>query len=174
MNPMHLKQSPNWHTPAAYVEAARAVMGRIDLDPASDTVANQTIKAKVFYTEHDNGLDYDWVGRVFLNPPGGLVREFWLKLVESSAVTECIWIGYSLEQLQFLQQINANSTPLNFPLCIPRRRIAFDLPGSKKKSPTHANYVAYLTTQPLRDARFMAAFRQFGEVFIPGSGRFTL
>ena len=32
-----------WYTPASVVEAARTVMGRIDLDPASTTEANATV-----------------------------------------------------------------------------------------------------------------------------------
>lgn len=39
-----------WYTPAEYIEAARKVMGRIDLDPASSDIANQTIRAVTYYT----------------------------------------------------------------------------------------------------------------------------
>ena len=38
--------SPRWHTPAEYIEAAREVMGSIDLDPASCHIAQQAVKAR--------------------------------------------------------------------------------------------------------------------------------
>ena len=59
----------DWYTPVLYVDAAREVMGEIDLDPASSTYAQKTVKAKKHYTAATNGLDKDWSGRVFLNPP---------------------------------------------------------------------------------------------------------
>ncbi|MFA6385960.1 MAG: hypothetical protein WCW29_04420, partial [Candidatus Paceibacterota bacterium] len=33
-----------WYTPSVYIEAAREVMGSIDIDPASTALANETIK----------------------------------------------------------------------------------------------------------------------------------
>ena len=42
--------------------------------------ANRTVKAMRYFTEQDDGLKRSWYyGRVFLNPPGGLVDEFWKK-----------------------------------------------------------------------------------------------
>lgn len=58
-----------WYTPELYVEAARKVMGSIDVDPASSKEANKLIKAKRYYDEKTNGLDYPWPGNVWLNPP---------------------------------------------------------------------------------------------------------
>lgn len=59
----------HWLTPPEYIEAARAVLGRIDLDPATHPEAQEWIKARQFYTRRDNGLSRDWRGRVWLNPP---------------------------------------------------------------------------------------------------------
>jgi hypothetical protein len=57
------------YTPARYVEAARLVLGAIDLDPASSEVAQQTVQAEDFFTEQEDGLSKEWIGRVWLNPP---------------------------------------------------------------------------------------------------------
>ncbi len=58
-----------WYTPSEIIEAARFVMGTIDLDPASSDKANVTVKAKKYYTIDDNGLENKWYGTVWLNPP---------------------------------------------------------------------------------------------------------
>jgi len=58
-----------WWTPQWIIEAARATLGRIDLDPASTFDANKRTNAVIFYTREDNGLEKKWYGTVFLNPP---------------------------------------------------------------------------------------------------------
>ena len=68
----HLAQGTGaveWYTPQDYVEAARFVLGAIDLDPASAPRAQEWIKAKTFFTEQDDGLTKEWRGRIWLNPP---------------------------------------------------------------------------------------------------------
>ncbi len=194
----HSCDSPEWYTPSPYVEAARELMGGIDLDPASHEEANETIKAAHIWTAESNGLRQTWRGRVFLNPPGGkdddkagLVGLFWKKLLNeyyghdfyrngAESVSEAIWIGYSLEQLQTLQCIDADRTPLDFPMCIPNRRIAFVENSAKKvgrmakmiaagkvpnekSQPSHANYVTYLGPN---SGKFRQVFEQFGKVRI--------
>jgi DNA N-6-adenine-methyltransferase (Dam) len=59
------------YTPAYYIEAARLVLGEIDLDPASSEIAQRTVKAAQYFTakSEPDGLKRDWHGRVFLNPP---------------------------------------------------------------------------------------------------------
>jgi hypothetical protein len=184
----HSMDTPEWYTPAPFVEAARLVLGTIDLDPASHKEANRTVKAERFYSEQDNGLAQEWEGRVFLNPPGGLVGEFWKKLILSPGVPEAIWIGYSLEQLQTLQCVGAPQTPLDYSICVPNRRIAFVENEAKrvarlakiraenekrrasgrklmseKSGPSHSNYVTYIGDHV---EKFALTFARFGQVVI--------
>jgi DNA N-6-adenine-methyltransferase Dam/ParB-like nuclease family protein len=58
-----------WYTPAAILDAARSVLGAIDLDPASCIEAQQTVNATTYYTDETDGLAQHWTGRVWLNPP---------------------------------------------------------------------------------------------------------
>jgi phage N-6-adenine-methyltransferase len=58
-----------WYTPAEYVEAARACLGAIDLDPASSAVAQKTVRAARFFSRDNDGLRQEWHGRIWLNPP---------------------------------------------------------------------------------------------------------
>jgi DNA N-6-adenine-methyltransferase (Dam) len=69
--------SNEWYTPPWCIEAALAVMGGIDLDPASCALANETVKAARYYDKTMNGLEQPWSidgrpSRVWLNPPYGL------------------------------------------------------------------------------------------------------
>lgn len=126
----HSCESPEWYTPSPVVEAAREVMGAIDLDPMSCDEANQTVQATRFYSTDENGLLLPLYGRVFYNPAGGLVDDAW-KQVLRMEFDQMIWIGYSLEQLQTLQVKNS-VTPLCFPMCVPSKRIAFVENETKK------------------------------------------
>lgn len=149
---LHLSKSAEWRTPPRIIEAAKMVLGEIDLDPASTEAANVWIGAKKIYTKKDDGLEHDWEGRVWLNPPGDksgkLVKLFWSKLVESfegGGVTEAIWLGFSLEQLVTLQLPYVTLTPLYYPVCVPKTRIQFiNKRGEICKQPTHGNYLCYL------------------------------
>lgn len=73
-----LSSATNEHyTPPEIVAAAREVLGEIDLDPATCAVANRVVRARLFCSEQQSGLDQSWTSfddkpaRVFLNPPGG-------------------------------------------------------------------------------------------------------
>ena len=59
-------------TPPDLIEVVHEVFQTgIDLDPASDNIANQYIKAKKFYTLSQDGYTKPWSGNnVWLNPPG--------------------------------------------------------------------------------------------------------
>ena len=64
-------ETNEWYTPADYMQTVRGFLGEVDLDPASNTTANETVQAKEIYTANDNGLARPWNGRVFVNPPYG-------------------------------------------------------------------------------------------------------
>lgn len=154
--------SNEWYTPAQYVEAARQVLGGIDLDPASCTEANRTVRATRIYTEADNGLSHSWTGRVWMNPPwGGLTELFVEKLVEEHAtggVTTAVVL------------VNAHATdtdwfqPLwNHTLCFTNHRIDYNAPRGKKKetTSTHGSVFVYFGEDV---AAFKREFEQFGPI----------
>jgi hypothetical protein len=92
-----------------------------------------------------------------------LVKQFWENLVRcwmEGWVEGFVWVGFSLEQLQSLQDV-APLSPLDFPLCFPRKRVKYDLPGGASKSPPHSSFFAYGGPRP---EVFKAVFSRFGRV----------
>lgn len=142
-NPRHSKKEIRWGTPSDIVERARRVMGSIDLDPCSSIAFNEVVKADKFYSLDDmgeNGLELPWFGNVFVNPPGGHVRDFWRKLHNEPHI-QFIWIGFSLEQLALLA--DEAHHPFDYSWCIPRKRVKFNRHDGFSGSPTHSNYIVY-------------------------------
>lgn len=68
----HSSETGEHYTPGYIVDAARATLGGIDLDPASCPEANALVRARKIFTREDDGFTKSWHGKVFLNPPGGL------------------------------------------------------------------------------------------------------
>lgn len=200
-NPRHLKKSIEWFTPPEIVEAAREVMHGIDLDPMSCSEANRTVKVTKFYSRRQDGLApwNKWEGKLLVNPPGGLVKPCWQRLVMAyegrvptqGVVTQAVWVGFSVEQLQTLQVRWAGATPLSYPVCYLRRRLRFGMPKATRIAreaeglpagdrPSHANYIVYLPpfswdhayainrkVDAEAVALFVDIFGKFGQVVIP-------
>lgn len=94
-----------WYTPKKFIDAARNVMGSIDLDPASSEIANKVIQSTKIYTEQDSGLVHPWSGNVWMNPPynNSLVGEFTRKLIEDlpSINQACVLVNNATETRWF-------------------------------------------------------------------------
>lgn len=162
-------------TPVHIVEAARQVLGVIDLDPASDEQANQTVKATRIFTREDDGLTIEWLGRVFLNPPGGHVQLtdtksrqsrsaiWWSKLHDSYAgglVHSAIFIAYNLEA--FLNTQRWGLPCQAYPFCVPEKRLVFPSSGGgNAESPPGASAIVYLG---LEISLFQEVFSDIGYV----------
>ena len=176
MNIKHSSKSPVWYSPASVVEDSRHVLGSIDLDPASDSYANQTIKATHIYTEQDDGLKQPWdlfdgKGSIFLNAPGGILNRkslaglFWAKLMEERKIgfNHAIFIGFSIEIMQVSQNYHELSV-LDFPVCVPSSRIKFEKQNEKKASPSHANVIVYVPGRINHSVLFAQTFAKYGKI----------
>jgi hypothetical protein len=164
LNAMHLSITDEHPTPPEIVEAARHVLGTIDLDPCSTAEFNETVQATTFYTKDDDGLIQPWAGAVFLNPPGDplgkLPKEFWAKLISewtAGSVTKGIYIGFNLDQLRSLQNAGVKS-PLHFPICVPRERLKF-----RGDHPTHGNFISLVSEDDEDVEMFWQVFGEFGD-----------
>lgn len=160
--------SNEWYTPPEYIEAARAVMGSIDLDPASCEYANQTVRATQIYTIENSGLDHDWHGRVWLNPPYG--RD------DDNTPNQRVWSERLIMQhgeghvSQAVMLVNAVTDRAwfqalwNYPICFAEKRIKFYSQDDEIGQPTHGNALVYFGENV---TAFYEHFAPFGRVIMP-------
>ena len=156
----HNSGNNEWYTPSEYIEAARVVMGGIDLDPASSDIANKTVKAEKYYTAEMDGLQKPWHGRIWLNPPysGELIQQFIEKLkisVNSGEVEQAtVLVNNATETVWFNTLINL-ATAVMFP----RSRVKFYMPDGKTGAPLQGQAVIYVGSQA---ERFVSVFSKMG------------
>jgi len=155
-----------WYTPPNYIEMARRVLGRIDLDPASNEVAQAWIQAAKYFTVEEDGLKQSWAGRVWCNPPYGRGVKHWLaKAITSyqSGDVDAAIVLLNRNGAVWYRQLRRQVTAI----CEIDKRIAFlDATGTSKGSPRYNNDFLYLG----RDVDlFQEVFSSIGEVRLGGA-----
>ncbi len=158
-------ETNEWFTPATYLQSVRDFFGEIDLDPASNAIANETVQAKEIYTANDNGLALPWNGRVFVNPPYGtdsgqsVAGQFCCKALEEHAA------GNASEVIILVNSVHSQKwqAPLyDYAVCLVDHRIKFvNGDGGENENPTFQNIFIYLGP---RKEDFAAIFSKFGYV----------
>ncbi len=132
-----------YYTPAEIVNAARRVMGAIDLDPASSDNANQIVRAAHIYTVKEDGLLQPWHGRIWMNHPFGLVQNpKWINKLEREYLegrTEAACcIVYACTSERWFQPL------MKHPQCYLTPRTNYRLPdGTIKKGVSKGSVVTY-------------------------------
>ena len=133
-----------WYTPAVHLQAARAVLGGIDLDPASSHLANETVGADQIFTIADDGLKKPWSGRVFLNPPYSqpAIANFAEKLAsewQGGNLESAIALTHNYTDTAWFQRLAKACSAI----CFTRGRIGFLNPEGKKAAPTQGQAFFY-------------------------------
>jgi hypothetical protein len=152
-----------WYTPADYIEAAREVMGSIDIDPASNDIAQETVKAAVYYTAETNGLDKEWRGNVWMNPPyaSDLIGKFIDKLVgELPNIEQAIVLVNNATETEWFGKLISRANAV----CFPRSRVKFYMPDGKTGAPLQGQAVIYFGEHK---ERFAEVFSGKGWCAIP-------
>lgn len=163
--PRIMQKSIEWYTPLPIIQAARRVLGDIELDPSSCEMANKTVQAARYYDKQSDGLLQTWNAKtVWLNPPyckSGATsnQELWtcklLAEYEAGNVEEAILLVNAATETLWFQRLYA------YPICFMRGRIRFNSPTGVNSGSTVGSAFVYFG---LKSERFIAVFRQFGAV----------
>lgn len=153
--------SNEWYTPLDYINAARQVLGDIDLDPASCQVANEKVKASEYYDVDDDGLTLPWDGRVWLNPPYGDPLPWVEKLTSSfreGTVTAALLLVNTANSPQWSRLLwNGPYT-----VCLLSKRVRFWRPDREDaKGTAQDQMIWYLGDEP---EKFKAVFSMYGAI----------
>jgi len=156
----HNSGNNEWYTPKPYIDAAHRVMGRIDLDPASSAMANETVGALKYHTIEDDGLTHAWLGKIWMNPPysSDKIEAFCTKLVShvnDCLVEEAIVLVNNATETQWFQSLIDVSSAAVFP----SKRIRFVTPDGAHGSPLQGQAIIYIGNNV---AAFLKEFLSFG------------
>lgn len=161
----HNSGENEWYTPPQFLDAAREVMGAIDLDPASCELANENVQAAQYFDADENGLDKEWAGNVWMNPPYAqpLIQQFCDKLLSEvgagNVISACVLVNNGTETgwgQALLREASA--------VCFPSSRIRFiDKEGKPSGAPLQGQMIVYMGD---RVDQFQQTFTKFGVVLL--------
>lgn len=123
------------YTPKDVIELARVILGGIGLDPASCREAQEVVKAKVFWTSHDDALARDWgaagARTVWLNPPysRALIAPFakkFLQELDAASFEEALVLVNASVCATWWQDLARRAQLIAYP----PSRLAFRQPGT--------------------------------------------
>ncbi len=158
----HNSGQNEWYTPSHFIESARTVMGSIDVDPASNDIAQRVVKAGMYFTSETNGLDKPLIGNVWMNPPysAKLILEFCIKLAFecvagntrqfitlTNNATETVWFSYLMS--------------VSDAVCLPMKRVRFLDPDGIPGAPLQGQCFCY---RGVNVSGFASEFSAYGTI----------
>lgn len=152
-----------WYTPATYIDLGRSVLGRIDLDPASDALPQGWIQAATYFNAEADGLSREWYGRVWLNPSFNDTARWVDKLTAehlAGRVSEALLLVNSNAGYRWYEELWRR-----WPVCCVRERIRFiRADGTTIGKAKRAQTFVYLGRNR---ERFIEVFHKLGRVILP-------
>lgn len=166
------RDADSWYTPSAYIEAARMVMGSIDLDPFSSERANETIQAARILTEDRSAFSTPWRKDrrrypdgvcVWMNPPysAGLIHQAVVIFLENWAaghIAQAVVLVNNATDTQWFKALREQSTAV----CFTHHRISFESPDGKRVSGNTRGQTFFYFGSESRAEAFVVEFSRFG------------
>lgn len=150
-------ESPDWNTPPHIVAAVVEALGAIDLDPCSN-YGTPNVPASRHFTAEDDGLEQDWTGRVYMNPPyGDVIPEWTNKLIREfrrGRVTEAIALVPARTDTKWFDDL------FDCVICFVTGRLRFSDSDTGAPFPSAAVYFG------VDAAAFAEAFRDIGNIVV--------
>ncbi len=151
----YTSETGEWYTPERVVRKVQLVLGEIDLDPCAEPAKG--IPAKAHVTKQEDGLSYEWDGKVYMNPPYGKEIRPWVEKLkchhEAGDVPAAIALLPARTDTAWFAMLDA------YPRCFVRGRLKFSGGANSAPFPSAAVYLG-----PDKGA-FIEAFRDLGTVF---------
>ncbi|CAK0764343.1 hypothetical protein CCP4SC76_4070005 [Gammaproteobacteria bacterium] len=157
------------------MEAARAVMDKIDLDPFSSPEANHIVRASRFFDENHSAFDRKWVSnrlanhngvRVWMNPPysSGMVNKAIYLFVENlnaGNIEQAVVLVNNSTETQWFRTLRERSLAV----CFTNHRISFESPDGKRVSGNTRGQAFFFFANDIwssRSAAFVQEFSRYG------------
>lgn len=182
-----------YYTPGFIIDAAKEVMGRIYLDPASSQKANQTVGAWQYYTADDRPIGRDWQAEtVWMNHPFNRGEQ---PCKPNCKKKTCVLRGHCISEpipsnaewidkliTEFYRSHIGQAMcityactseewfrPLfDYPMCFLQPRTNYLLPdGTVLAGVTKGSVVTYLCRNKYQTSSFRDVFRKYGRVMFP-------
>ena len=155
--------SDEWYTPRHYIEAARLVLGGIDLDPASCALAQTVVQARAYFDREHDGLAQEWNATgTWLNPPYSATQEWVDKALQEfdAGRTEAaiVLVNNATETRWFQAMLR------RFPVCFPSSRLQFWRHDHENVGARQGQAIFLLSNDRAQAGNFAAAFGQFGPI----------
>ena len=153
-----------YHTPKCYIDSARAVMGSIDFDPASNDEAQKTVQANEYCTIDNSSLDKPyWMGNVWMNPPySRIISEFCEKLVleySNGNIEQAITLTNNGTDTRWFHEL----ADISSAICLHKKRIGFLKNGSPTDNNNKGQVIIYIGKNV---EKFKQEFSQYGAVYV--------
>lgn len=178
-------------SPVELITSVRKVFSdEISLDPASDNIANQYIRAEKFYDYDQDGFNQSWSAKnLWLNPPGkshtkdgvfiraaDWARKLYSEWLEGW-VENAIYLAYrggSVGSLgcEMLKDSLICQTCSGAPFVNPYGRLSFYILNDKEElipgvTNTQSSLILLLSNDEKIKSKFKREFRKFGVIFQP-------
>lgn len=157
------QRTTEWYTPAWIAQLAHDIMGRIELDPASNAIANTVINAERYYD--DDGLTLPWTTpALFLNPPYNGAAAHWCEKAtthyETGEIEQGILLVYAKLGYEWFERLWNT-----YPTCFLRKRVTFWNPTrTTAQQAKHGSALVYLGSSY---ETFDTHTRPYGRVVLP-------